>query len=194
MTFAQYAVIFGLLAIVHVMIIVFIVKFLVIVCPPNRVAVIAGRQRVAPDGRIVGHRILVDGRTLRIPMIERVAWLDLNPIPLEIAFTSTYPHGVLNVQVIAEIQVSHSEGLLENAAEHLLDLDVSAIGQIAENALEASIVGILLSMPHEDIENIEQYRRTFKQELIAKAECDIKHLGLELNELEILSITLKQPE
>ena len=83
-------------------IIILSIKNLSVVCPPDRVAVITGRKRLLPDGRIVGYRTLKGGRTLRIPLLERVAWLDLSAIPLEIAVTHTYPNGNLKVQGIAK--------------------------------------------------------------------------------------------
>ena len=184
----------SLMLVAYVLVTLIMIKSLLVLCPPNRVAVIAGRKRVAPDGRILGYRILTGGRTLRIPVIERVAWLDLTPIPLEITVTRTHPHGVLDVRCIANVQVSNREGLLENAAERLLDLNVSDIGRIAEDALEASLIGILDSMTPEDIEDINKHRQKLNQELIEKAEEEIKTIGLELNLLKIRNMNFQQSE
>ncbi|MEZ5165351.1 MAG: hypothetical protein R2695_02270 [Acidimicrobiales bacterium] len=69
---------------------VMIINSLIIICPPNRVAIISGRDRTLSDGRVVGYRILRGGRTIRIPILERVAWMDLNTIPLEVSVTNAY--------------------------------------------------------------------------------------------------------
>ena len=108
----------GLLALI-VIFMVMIVSSLIIICPPNQVAVISGRTRTLSDGRTVGYRILKGGRTIRIPIIEKVSWMDLNTIPLEVSVTNAYSRGAipLNVQGIANVKVSSAEGLLENAAE-----------------------------------------------------------------------------
>ena len=104
------ALVAGIAVAMAIMFIVVIVKSLIIICPPNRVAVISGRTRTLSDGRTVGYRILRGGRTLRIPIIERVAWMDLNIIPLEVSVTNAYSKGAipLNVQGIANVKVSSS--------------------------------------------------------------------------------------
>ena len=95
----------GLVLAMALIFIVLIVSSLIIICPPNRVAVISGRSRVLSDGRSVGYRILRGGRTLRIPLIEKVEWMDLNTIPLEVSVTNAYSAGAipLNVQGIANV-------------------------------------------------------------------------------------------
>ena len=53
---------------------------------PNAVAVLSGRKRKLPDGRVVGYRMVRGGAALRIPLLEKVEYLHLNvmTIPLEI--------------------------------------------------------------------------------------------------------------
>ncbi|MYA44657.1 MAG: flotillin, partial [Gemmatimonadetes bacterium] len=79
------AIVAGIAVALAVFFVILIVRSLIVICPPNRVAVISGRKRTLSDGRTVGYRILKGGRTLRIPLIERVAWMDLNTIPLEVS-------------------------------------------------------------------------------------------------------------
>ena len=165
-----------------------IVKSLIIICPPNRVAVISGRKRVLPDGRKVGYRILKGGRTLRIPLIEKVSWMDLNTIPLAVSVQNAYSKGAipLNVQGVANVKVSSSEGLLENAAERFLGQSNSVIGQIAKETLEANLRGVLATMSPEEV---NENRLKFGQQLIDEADDDIKTLGLELDVLKIQNVT-----
>ena len=53
---------------------------------PNQVAVLSGRKRKLPDGRVVGYRMVKGGAALRIPLLEKVEYLSVNvmTIPLEI--------------------------------------------------------------------------------------------------------------
>lgn len=53
----------------------FVVKSLIVICLPNEMVIITGRRRATKDGREVGYRVLHGGRTLRIPIIERVSRL-----------------------------------------------------------------------------------------------------------------------
>ncbi len=178
----------GLLIALALIFVVMIVKSLIIICPPNRVAVISGRSRTLSDGRTVGYRILKGGRTLRIPLIETVSWMELNTIPLEVSVTNAYSAGAipLNVQGIANVKVSSAEGLLENAAERFLNVGIASIGQIAKETLEANLRGVLATMSPEEV---NEDRLKFSQQLIDEADDDIKTLGLELDVMKIQNVT-----
>ena len=178
----------GLAVAMALIFIVLIISSLIIICPPNRVAVISGRSRVLSDGRSVGYRILRGGRTLRIPLIETVAWMDLNTIPLEVSVTNAYSAGAipLNVQGIANVKVSSREGLLENAAERFLGVSTATIGQIAKETLEANLRGVLATMSPEEV---NEDRLKFSHQLIDEADDDIKTLGLELDVMKIQNVT-----
>ena len=170
------------------MAVVMVVKSLIIICPPNRVAVISGRDRTTSDGRTVGYRALKGGRTLRIPLIEQVSWMDLNNIPLEVSVMNAYSKGAipLNVQGIANIKVSSQEALLANSVERFLNVPHQSIAQIAKETLEANLRGVLATLTPEEV---NEDRLKFSQFLIEEADDDIKTLGLELDVLKIQNVT-----
>ncbi len=178
----------AVLVVMAFLMIVAIAKSLIIICPPNKVAVISGRQRSLSDGRNVGYRILKGGRTFRIPILEKVSWMDLNTIPLEVSVQNAYSAGAipLNVQGIANVKISSAEGLLENAAERFLDRPTDHIGQIAKETLEANLRGVLATMSPEEV---NEDRLKFSQQLIDEADDDIKTLGLELDVMKIQNVT-----
>lgn len=178
----------ALVVVVVLLLILAIVNSLIIICPPNRVAVISGRKRTLSDGRTVGYRILKGGRTIRVPILEKVAWLDLNIIPLEVAVTNAYSKGTipLNVQGIANVKISSREGVLENAAERFLDIPTAQIGQIAKETLEANLRGVLATLSPEEV---NEDRLKFSQQLIDEADDDIKTLGLDLDVMKIQNVT-----
>ena len=178
----------GLAIGVVVIFLIMILSSLIVICPPNRVAVISGRSRQMSDGRTVGYRILKGGRTVRIPLIEKVSWLDLNTIPLEVSVTNAYSRGTipLNVQGIANVKVSSKEGVLENAAERFLNVPNQHIGQIAKETLEANLRGVLATLSPEEV---NEDRLKFSQQLIDEADDDIKTLGLDLDVMKIQNVT-----
>ncbi len=178
----------GLIAAFLIIALIAIVSSLIIICPPNRVAVISGRTRTLSDGRTVGYRILKGGRTIRIPLIEKVSWMDLNTIPLEVSVTNAYSKGTipLNVQGIANVKVSSVEGVLENAAERFLNVPNAHIGQIAKETLEANLRGVLATLSPEEV---NEDRLLFSQKLIDEADDDIKTLGLQLDVMKIQNVT-----
>lgn len=165
-----------------------IVKSLIIICPPNRVAVISGRSKALPDGRTVGYRSLKGGRTVRIPIIEQVSWMDLNNIPLEVSVLNAYSKGAipLNVQGIANVKVSSNDALLSNSVERFLNVPHESIAQIAKETLEANLRGVLATLTPEEV---NEDRLKFSQFLIEEADDDIKTLGLELDVLKIQNVT-----
>jgi flotillin len=164
------------------------VRSLIIICPPNRVAVISGRSRQLSDGRRVGYRAIRGGRTLRVPLLERVSWMELNTIPIEVSVANAYSKGAipLHVQGIANVKVSSVEGLLQNSVERFLDVDQDHIAAIAKETLEANLRGVLATLTPEEV---NEDRLKFAQTLIEEADDDIKTLGLELDVLKIQNVT-----
>jgi flotillin len=177
----------GVLAAV-ILIILATVRSLIIICPPNRVAVISGRSRQLSDGRTVGYRAIRGGRTLRVPLLERVSWMELNTIPIEVSVANAYSKGAipLHVQGIANVKVSSVEGLLQNSVERFLDVDQEHIAGIAKETLEANLRGVLATLTPEEV---NEDRLKFAQTLIEEADDDIKTLGLELDVLKIQNVT-----
>lgn len=165
-----------------------IVSSVLVICPPNRVAIITGRKRTLSDGRTVGYRIIKGGRAYKMPIFEQVAWMDLNTIPLEVSVTNAYSKGTipLNVQGIANVKISSKEGVLENAAERFLNVPNTTIGQIAKETLEANLRGVLATLSPEEV---NEDRLKFSQQLIDEADDDIKTLGLDLDVMKIQNVT-----
>jgi flotillin len=182
------ALVLGIIVAAVILVVIATVKSLLIICPPNRVAVISGRSRQLPDGRSVGYRSIRGGRTLRVPLLEKVAWMELNTIPIEVSVHNAYSAGAipLNVQGIANVKVSSAEGLLQNSVERFLDRDPGYIAAIAKETLEANLRGVLATLTPEEV---NEDRLKFAQTLIDEADDDIKTLGLELDVLKIQNVT-----
>ena len=144
--------------------------------------------RQLSDGRTVGYRSIRGGRTLRVPLLERVAWMELNTIPIEVSVQNAYSAGAipLNVQGIANVKVSSVEGLLQNSVERFLEVPQAAIAAIAKETLEANLRGVLATLTPEEV---NEDRLKFAQTLMDEADDDIKTLGLELDVLKIQNVT-----
>ena len=78
------------------------VRSLIIICPPNRVAVISGRSRQLSDGRTVGYRAIRGGRTLRV----RPPWEAPQPGTIDVAIEPAQAFGTgAHETTIREYQV-----------------------------------------------------------------------------------------
>lgn len=184
----QYLLVVAVILAVIVLAVAAAVRSLIVICPPNRVAVISGRNRAVSDGRDVGYRVLKGGRTIRIPILERVDFMDLNTIPIDVSVSNAYSKGAipLDVQGVANIKVSSREGILENSVERFLGRDSDYIQQIAKENLEANLRGVLSTLTPEEV---NEDRLKFAQTLIDEADDDIRKLGLELDVLKIQNVT-----
>ncbi len=123
-----------------------------------------------------------------MPLLERVAWMELNTIPIEVAVLNAYSAGAipLNVQGIANVKVSSVEGLLQNSVERFLEVPQVEIAAIAKETLEANLRGVLATLTPEEV---NEDRLKFAQTLMDEADDDIKTLGLELDVLKIQNVT-----
>jgi flotillin len=167
---------------------VYTVRSLIVICLPNEMVVVTGRKRITTDGRQVGYRVLHGGRTLRIPIVEKVSRIDLTTIPIEVMVKNAYSKGgiPLVVQGIANVKVSAREPISYNAVERLLDKPFDEVMQIAKDTLEGNLRGVLATLTPEEV---NEDRLKFAQRLIEEADEDLKKLGLELDTLKIQNVT-----
>jgi flotillin len=167
---------------------IYAVKSLIVICLPNELVVITGRARVTGDGRRIGYRLLHGGRTLRIPVIEKVSRVDLRTIPIDVTVRNAYSKGgiPLIVQGIANVKVSARDPISHNAVERLLDKPFEETMHIAKDTLEGNLRGVLATLTPEEA---NEDRLKFAQRLIEEADEDLKKLGLELDTLKIQNLT-----
>ena len=167
---------------------IYAVRSLIVICLPNEMVVITGRSRVTSDGRQVGYRLLHGGRTIRIPIVERVSRVDLTTIPIDVTVTNAYSKGgiPLIVQGIANVKVSARDPVAHNAVERLLDKPFEELMHIAKDTLEGNLRGVLATLTPEEA---NEDRLKFAGRLIEEADEDLRKLGLELDTLKIQNLT-----
>jgi len=164
------------------------VRSLIVICLPNELVVVTGRARTTSDGQRVGYRLLHGGRTLRIPIVERVSRIDLRTIPIDVMVHNAYSKGgiPLIVQGIANVKVSARDPISHNAVERLLDKPFQEMMHIAKDTLEGNLRGVLATLTPEEV---NEDRLKFAHRLIEEADEDLKKLGLELDTLKIQNVT-----
>jgi flotillin len=167
---------------------IYAVRSLIVICLPNEMVVITGRNRTMSDGRQVGYRLLHGGRTLRIPIVERVSRVDLTTIPIDVTVRNAYSKGgiPLIVQGIANVKVSARDPVAHNAVERLLEKPFEEMMHIAKDTLEGNLRGVLATLTPEEA---NEDRLKFAGRLIEEADEDLKKLGLELDTLKIQNLT-----
>ena len=165
------------------------VKALIVIVPPNRAAVITGRERVVEGGQTVGYRSVSGGRTLRIPIIETVQWVSLETFPIEISVKNAFSKGniPLNVEAIANVKIaSEPRTTFNNAVERLLGKTEDEIESMAKDTLMGNLRGVLATLTPEEV---NEDRLGFAKALAEDAGEDLAALGFHLDVLKIQNVS-----
>ncbi|MDA0311266.1 MAG: SPFH domain-containing protein [Gemmatimonadetes bacterium] len=175
--------------IVVVMVLISTIRPLIVIVPPNRAAVITGGMRTLADGRTIGYRSITGGRTLRVPIIETIAHLNLETIAIEITVHNAFSKGniPLNVEAIANVKIaSEPETVFNNAVERLLGKTEEEIKQLAKDTLMGNLRGVLATLTPEEV---NEDRLGFAKALSEDAGEDLAALGFHLDVLKIQNVS-----
>lgn len=161
----------------------------VVICKPNEIVIISGRQRKGPDGQAVGYRILRGGRGFKWPFIESVSRLSLNTRTIKVNLAKVLCQGMIPVEIEGRANIKlagRSEEGMENAIERFLGKSEDNIDKTAQQVIEGNLRGILAAYSPEaaNTKRIEVMRTTLEE-----ARTELKTLGLVLDSFQILSIT-----
>lgn len=179
----------GLVVLAVALVAVWAVKSLIVVVPPNQAAVITGRERVTDDGRVLGYRSVIGGRTFRVPIIETVEWMNLETIPIEIEVTNALSKGhiPLTIDAIADVKIaSEPEPVFHNAVERLLDKSEKEVMELAKDTLMGSLRGVVATLTPEEV---NEDRIKFAKAVNEDAHDDLEALGFRLDVLKIQNVS-----
>lgn len=162
------------------------INSLLIICDPSEVVIFSGPAR-RPDQR-VGYRAIRGGRGLRIPLLEKVEYMDLTNIVVSVAVQGAYSRdGIpLNIEGVANIKIDGDPPGLDNAVERLLGKSKEDIVQLARETLEGNLRGVLAKLTPQEV---NEDKEKFAAELIEEAEVDLQSLGLSLDTLKIQTVS-----
>jgi len=178
----------GTIIIIALFALMLVVRNVLYVCQPNEVLIFSGRTRQAPDGKIVGYRIIKGGRALRTPLFETVDKMDLTNMIIEITVRGAYSKGgiPLTVQGVANIKVPGEEPLIHNSLERFLGHSRAQIMEVAQQTLEGNLRGVLARLTPEQV---NQDKEAFASKLTEEAEHDLNKIGLVLDTLKIQNVS-----
>lgn len=156
---------------------------------PNQVLVVSGGKHriVDPDGtaRDIGFRIVKGGGTFVIPVKEKVDFLSLELLTIDVQTPEVYTSKGVPVRVdgVAQIKVKGDDVSIRTAAEQFLSKAVDDIKNIAMQTLEGHLRAILGTMT---VEEIYQNRDAFASKVQEVAAGDMANMGL-----QIVSFTIR---
>ena len=179
---------FGTLGVVAtiVLLILFVLTMLVRQyrrCPSNRILVVYGKvagQRAA--------RCLHGGGTFIVPLLQSYAYLNLEPMTIEIDLTAALSKKNIRVNVPSTftIGISTEPDIMNNAAERLLGLNEQEVAAQARDIILGQMRLVIATL---SIEEINQDREKFLDLVNKNVSTEVNKIGLELINVNVRDIT-----
>lgn len=156
---------------------------LLYICEPNEVLIFSGRK--GTEGH--PYRTVKGGRSVRVPLLERVDRLDLTNMIIDVAVQGAYSKGgiPLLVQGVANVKIAGHDPVLGNAVERLLGKSRNDVMLIAKEVLEGNLRGVLAQLTPEAV---NEDKIAFAEQLLDEAEPDLARLGLVLDTMKIQNV------
>lgn len=147
--------------------------------PPNEVAVFTGRG--AP-------KVVRGGARLRIPGIERVDVMSLEPFNVNINLQNALSNnGVpVNVEAVGLVRIGSADEAVQTAVQRFLTSDPDALQKQINDILSGSLRGIIATMT---IEDLNSNRETLARSVVEEAGTDLARIGMEVDVLKIAGIS-----
>ena len=152
-------------------------------CPSDKVLVIYGKT-----GGDRSSKCVHGGASFVWPLIQDYQWLDLAPIPIDIALKGALSKQNIRVNTPSTftVGISTESGVMENAAERLLGLNLQAVREQASDIIFGQMRVVLATM---DIESINADRDLLIEKITNGIEVELKKVGLRLINVNIKDIT-----
>jgi len=152
-------------------------------CPSNRILVVYGKvkgQRAA--------KCLHGGGTFIVPLLQSYAYLNLEPMTIEIELTSALSKKNIRVNVPSTftIGISTQPDIMNNAAERLLGLNDKEVAAQARDIILGQMRLVIATL---SIEEINQDREKFLDLVNKNVSTEVNKIGLELINVNIRDIT-----
>ncbi|MCK6481721.1 MAG: flotillin family protein [Planctomycetes bacterium] len=152
---------------------------------PNQVLVISGIKRRIETGETVGYRIVRGGGVFVWPVLEKVDFLSLEIMTIDVKTPEVYTIKGVPVLVdgVAQVKVRGDDVSVRTAAEQFLSKDPVEIQRVALQTLEGHLRAILGTLT---VEEIYQNRDAFAVKVQEVASGDMANMGL-----QIVSFTIR---
>ena len=152
-------------------------------CPADKVLVIYGKTR----GNRSSHCVH-GGAAFVWPVLQDFQWLDLTPIPIDISLTGALSKQNIRVNTPSTftVGISTERGVMENAAERLLGLNMQRISDQASDIIFGQMRVVIATM---DIEEVNANRDLLIEKITNGVEVELKKIGLKLINVNIKDIT-----
>jgi len=155
-------------------------------CPSDRILVVYGRVAGKEEG--LSAKCYHGGAAFVVPVLQEHKFLDLTPMTIDIKLESALSKQNIRVSTPSTftVGISTESGVMENAAERLLDLPMKRVSELARDIIFGQMRVVLATMP---IEEINADRDKLIENITAGVEGELKKIGLRLINVNIQDIT-----
>lgn len=156
-------------------------------CPSDKVLVIYGKVGTDKNGENRSARCIHGGAAFIIPVIQSYQYLDLTPISINVDLRNALSKQNIRVDVPSRftVGISTEPGVMQNAAERLLGLQLNEIQELAKDIILGQLRLVIATM---DIEEINADRDKFLLSVSNNVEIELKKIGLRLINVNVTDI------
>ena len=175
-----------------ILLLIIFIKTNVVLCQPNEILVLAGRQRRQPDGTVIGYRVIRGGRGFKLPLIESAARLQLTTLALDVQVPKAMCSGMIPVMVEGRASVKlagRKDQGMDAAIERFLGKGPDAVMKTAQQALEGALRGVIATVTPEEANT---NRLALAEQVTERARHELRPLGIVLDFFQIQDISDEQ--
>ena len=154
-------------------------------CPSDKILVVYGKTG---GGR--SSKCIHGGASFVWPVIQDSQFLDLTPIPIDIKLEGALSKQNIRVNTPSTftVGISTDTGVMENAAERLLGLDLTQVRLLGQDIIFGQLRAVLSTI---DIGSINANRDLFIEKIAAGIEVELTKVGLRLINVNISDVQFK---
>jgi flotillin len=151
-------------------------------CPSDKLLVVYGKTKGGQASEVIH-----GGAKFIIPIIQDYEFLSLKPMAMEIDLRGALSNQNIRVDVPASvtISISNQDGIMQNAANHLLGLSFDQIKEQASDIIFGQMRQVISNM---SIEQINTDRDTFLENIQTNLTTELSKIGLKLINVNVKDI------
>ena len=157
-------------------------------CPSDKIMVVYGSIGKNKDGTNRSAKCIHGGAEFVVPVFQSYAYLDLTPISIQVDLKNALSRQNIRIDVPSRftVGISTEPGVMQNAAERLLGLQLSEIQELSKDIIFGQLRLIIATM---DIEEINTDRDKFLAAVSSNVETELKKIGLRLINVNVTDIS-----
>lgn len=157
-------------------------------CPSDKIMVVYGSIGKNKDGTNRSAKCIHGGAEFVWPVIQAYSYLDLTPISISVDLKNALSRQNIRIDVPSRftVGISTEPGVMQNAAERLLGLQLSEIQELSKDIIFGQLRLIIATM---DIEEINTDRDKFLAAVSSNVETELKKIGLRLINVNVTDIS-----